>query len=280
MLSCGIDGQARESSMWMKAKRAVGRAKAALTVWSAVWIMSFLATPSAGLADDVRVAVAANFTRAAQEIGRVFETETGHQALFSFGSTGLLYAQILQGAPFDVFLAADQDRPRRIVDEGMGVEDRFFTYAAGKIVLYSARTGFVMGEDTLRSGDFTRLAIAHPRTAPYGAAAVQALEALSVYEALQPKTVYGTNIAQTYQFVETGNAELGFVALAQIVHHKDGSRWLVPEGLHEPIAQGAVMLESGLGRPAAEAFLAFLKSPTGRGVIRRHGYDTPDQSGG
>ena len=182
-----------------------------------------LVAPPTARAGEVLVAVAANFTEAAQEIGRSFTAETGHRAEFSFGSTGQLYTQITQDAPFAVFLAADRERPALAIDQGFAVPDSRFTYAVGKIVLYSTDPDLVVGEETLRAGTFTHLAIANPVTAPYGAAAVEAMKALGVYEASQGKIVQGTSIAQAYQFVATGNAELGFVALSQVARN-DGAR--------------------------------------------------------
>ena len=231
------------------------------------------------LADQVNVAVAANFTEAAKEIGKAFEEETGHKAVFSFGSTGQLYTQITQDAPFGVFLAADQERPRKAVDEGYAVTDSLFTYATGKIVLYSADKQLVTGQETLTAGNFTKIAIANPVIAPYGAAAVEAMKALGVYEALAPKIVQGTNIAQTYQFVETGNAEVGFIALSQVTTHEDGSRWLVPENLYSTIAQDAVLLKKGEDNEAAKSFVGFLKGPAAKSIAERYGYGVPNHSG-
>ena len=233
-------------------------------------VMAWL--PSIAIADAVRAAVAANFTEAAKEIGALFEAETGHAAILSFGSTGQLYTQITQGAPFDVFLAADQDRPRLAVEQGFAVPDSRFTYVTGKIVLFSNDPDLVKGKATLREGAFTRLAIANPVTAPYGAAAVEALTALGLYDDLRPKIVQGNNIAQTYQFVATSNAELGFVARAQIAGHDRGSRWLVPDALYRPIAQDAVLLTRGADNAGARAFVAFLQSPAARRVTEKYGY--------
>ena len=223
-------------------------------------------------AGEASVAVAANFTEAAKEIGKLFEAETGHRAVFSFGSTGQLYTQISQGAPFEVFLAADATRPAKALAEGLAVAGSGFTYATGRIVLYSRDAGLVQGPETLETAGFAKLAIANPATAPYGAAAVETLRALGLYDALAPRLVRGQNIVQTYQFVETGNAELGFVALSQLAGHDGGSRWLVPAALYAPIAQDAVLLERGAGNAAARAFLAFLKGPAAGAVKRKYGY--------
>lgn len=228
----------------------------------------------AASADQTNVAVAANFTEAANEIGAAFKAETGHEAVFSFGATGQLYTQITQDAPFEVFLSADNVRTVKAVDEGFAVKGSDFTYAVGRIVLWSADAALVKGEETLKTGTFAKIAVANPETAPYGAAAVEAMKALGVYDGLQARIVQGTNIAQTFQFVETGNAELGFVALSQVmaVAPAGGSRWVVPQDLHAPIRQDAVLLRAGAGNPAATAFLVYLKSPAAQQVIRSFGY--------
>lgn len=239
-------------------------------------LLAILAFAGLGLqtarADETRVAVAANFTEAAKEVAAAFEAATGHRAILSFGSTGQLYAQITQAAPFEVFLAADDVRPDLAVAEGYAVAGSVFTYAVGRLVLWSTEAEVVTGPETLIANEFERLAIANPATAPYGAAGRQVMERLGVLESLTPKLVRGTNIAQTFQFVETGNAELGFVALSQVKGREDGSRWMVDEALHDPILQNAVLLETGRGRPAAEAFLAFLEGPEAAAILMRHGY--------
>jgi molybdate transport system substrate-binding protein len=223
-------------------------------------------------AGEVKVAVAANFTEAAKEIGAAFETATGHKAVFSFGSSGQFYAQIAQDAPFEVFLSADQERPRKAVEEGYAVADRRFTYATGRLVLFSKDEDLVKGEATLKEGNFSKIAIANPATAPYGAAAIEAMKSLGVHGELAAKIVQGNNIAQTYQFIATGNAELGFVALAQLADNDDGSRWLVPETLHTPIAQDAVLLKKGEANEAARQFFGFLKGPEARAILMKFGY--------
>lgn len=230
-------------------------------------------------AGEVKVAVAANFTEAAKEIGQLFEKTTGHSALFSFASTGILYTQISRQAPFEVFLAADQSRPQKAVDEGFAVAGSRFTYATGRIVLYSRDKDRVSGEDTLKAGQFSKLAIANPVTAPYGAAAVTTMKKLGLYDAVKSRIVRGNNIAQTYQFVETGNAELGFVALSQVAQRDSGSRWLVPDGMYPPIAQDAVLLKLGEANPAAVAFVEFLKGPEAAEVKARFGYGTGNGKG-
>ena len=238
--------------------------------------IAFLAVlVTAGLpaaAAETRVAVAANFTAAAKSIGKAFTTASGHKPRFSFGSTGQLYAQISQGAPFDIFLAADVQRPQMAIQQGHGVTGTAFTYAIGTLALYSRDAKIVVGPQTLTHAAFSRLAMANPATAPYGAAAMDVLDTLVLSKALASKIVRGNNIAQAFQFVETGNAELGFVALAQINGRPGGSRWIVPAAMHRPIAQAAVLLQRGADNPAARAFLEFLKSGEGRAIIARLGY--------
>jgi len=242
------------------------------------WLAAFslLATGIAAPASaaSVNVAVAANFSDAVKMIAREFEQTSGHRAVLSFGSTGQLYTQIGQGAPFQVFLAADQARPRRAVADGLAVPGSLFTYAVGKIVLFSRDPNLVTGEATLRHPRFQKIAIANPTTAPYGAAAVETMTALKVYDALKPRIVQGNNIAQAFQFVQTGNAELGFVALAQVAGREDGSRWVVPDNLYTPIRQDAVLLKTGADNPAARAFLDFLKGPKAAAIIAKFGYGT------
>lgn len=226
-------------------------------------------------AAEVRVAVAANFTEAAQAIGKIFARDTGHHLLFSFGSTGQLATQISQAAPFDAFLAADQARPRAAVEQGLAIPGSDFTYALGKLALYSATTGLTLGPQTLKDGQFAKLAIANPVTAPYGAAAIAVLKQLGLEAKLAGKLVRGNNVAQTFQFVTTGNADLGFVALAQIARRKEGSRWIVPQSQYQPIAQDAVLLKRGAANPAAKAFLTFLRGETGQKLITSFGYGIP-----
>jgi molybdate transport system substrate-binding protein len=249
------------------AKQACVRLRAAVA-----WLLLAWGAAGSVYADEVRVAAAANFALAAREIGELFADATGHEALLSFGSSGQLYAQITQGAPFDVFLAADRSYPRRAVEDGHAVADSLFTYATGRLVLFSADPGRVAGLVSLEEGEFTRLAIANPELAPYGAAAVEVLDALGLADRLWPRLVRGNNVAQTYQFVITGNAELGFVALAQVIAHEHGSRWIVPRELHSPIAQDAVLLRRSADSAAAAAFLAFVRGPVAAAVLERYGY--------
>ncbi|MDP2823930.1 MAG: molybdate ABC transporter substrate-binding protein [Sulfuritalea sp.] len=228
-------------------------------------------------ADEVQVAVAANFTAPAKRIAAAFERDTGHKAQLAFGGTGKFYAQIRNGAPFAVLLAADDETPAKLEREGAAVAGSRFTYATGRLVLWSTRPGYVDDKgEVLRKGDFRHLAIANPKLAPYGAAAVEVMTALKLLDAVQPKFVQGENIAQAHQFVATGNAELGFVALSQLMQDGKldaGSAWIVPATLHQPIKQGAVLLDRGRGKPAAEAWLSFLKSDKAKAIIRSFGYE-------
>ena len=233
-----------------------------------------LATPA--FAGDVQVAVAANFTAPMKLIAADFEKDTGHKAVLSFGATGKFYAQISNGAPFEVFLAADDETPKKLEQEGAAVSGSRFTYATGKLALWSAQPGLVDGQgDVLRKGGFSKLAIAAPKLAPYGAAAVETLTRLGLMAALEPKLVTGESIGQVFSFVSTGNAELGFVALSQVYDKgtiKSGSAWIVPETLHSAIRQDAVLLNKGKDNAAAIALLAFLKTGKAQAVIRSFGY--------
>ena len=229
-------------------------------------------------ATDINVAVATNFTEPAKEIAARFKEKTGHEAVLSFGSSGQFYSQITQGAPFQVFLSADDSRPKKLIEDGLAVKQSRFTYAIGKLVLWSKTANLVQGANTLKAASFAKLSICNPAAAPYGAAAVQAMKALGVYEAMQPKLVEGATITQAYQFVETGNAELGFVALSQLAGSETGSRWLVPQELYSPIRQDAVLLKSGTEIEAAHAFIDFLKGPEARAIIERYGYVLDGQS--
>ncbi len=223
-------------------------------------------------AGQTQVAVAANFTEPAKEIAALFKAKTGDEALLSFGASGNFYTQISQGAPFQVFLSADADRPKAAVDGGFAVADSRFTYAIGKLVLWSKSLDVSQGGATLKANAFAKLSIANPKAAPYGAAAVEAMKALGVYDAIEPKIVQGASIAQAFQFVDTGNAELGFVALSQLSGVTAGSRWLPPQSLYSPIRQDAVLLKTGADDEASKAFIAFLKGPEARAVIERYGY--------
>ncbi|GAA6118269.1 molybdate ABC transporter substrate-binding protein [Acidovorax sp. FG27] len=239
--------------------------------------LAFVASLSApARADEVSVAVAANFIAPMQQIAAAFERESGHQVTLSSGATGKFYAQITHGAPFHVLLAADDTTPQRLEQEGRAVAGSRFTYAVGRLVLWSAQPGYVDAEgQVLRTGDFAHLAVANPKLAPYGLAAHQTLEKLGVADRLKPRWVMGENIAQTYQFVVTGNAPLGFVALSQVMEKgriARGSAWQVPADMHDPIRQDAVLLNKRQGHAAATALLAYLRSESARAVIRSYGY--------
>ncbi len=227
-------------------------------------------------AGEVQVAVAANFVGAFQKIATGFTAATGHKVVSSSGATGKFYVQIQQGAPFDVLLAADDETPAKLVSEGLAVKGSACTYAMGKLVLWSARPDGV-GQDgeVLKRGQFTHLAVANPKLAPYGAAGIEVLNALGLLAAVQPKIVQGDNIAQTFQFVATGNADLGFVSLAQVAapdKPAGGAYWLVPDKLYSPIRQDAVLLTRGADNPAAKALLSYLRSDAAVAVIKAHGY--------
>jgi molybdate transport system substrate-binding protein len=226
------------------------------------------------LAAETQVAVAANFTAPAKEIAAAFQKATGHHALLSFGSSGQFYAQMAHGAPYEVFLSADAERAQKAEREGLAVPGSRFTYAVGRLVLYSKTPGLVDGRGAvLKSGRLTKLSIADPTAAPYGEAAVETLQKLGIYATLKPNIVKGASITQAYQFVATGAADAGFVALSQVMETPGGSRWLVPTSLHAPIDQQAVLLKTGQGNPAAKAFVAFLKGPQAKAIIRRFGYE-------
>ena len=226
------------------------------------------------LAADTQVAVAANFTEPAKEIAAAFAAKTGHHAVLSYGSSGQFYTQVTQGAPFEVFLSADADRPKRMEQEGLGMPGTRFTYAVGRLVLWSKTPGLVDDKGAVLSGGtFHKLSIADPTAAPYGVAAIQTMNRMGVYARLQPRIVKGSSITQAYQFVDTGAAELGFVALSQVINVPGGSRWVVPASNHAPIAQQAILLFKGDKNPAARAFIQFLKGPEALAIIRRYGYE-------
>ncbi len=227
------------------------------------------------VADEVKIAVAANFTDATREIAPLFEKATGHTTKISFGSTGKLYSQIEHGAPFEVFLAADTKRPIKAENAGLAVSGSRFVYAKGKLALWSAKPDlFEDGEAFLKTGAFDHLALANPKTAPYGLAAVEVMQHLGILAPLTAKLVKGDSISQTFQFVTTGNAEAGFVALAQIKgwQGETGTLWEIPADYYAPIDQAAVLLLKGQDNPAAKAYLEFLKSDAAREVIKRFGY--------
>ena len=223
------------------------------------------------------VAVAANFIAPMQHIAADFEKTTGHRAKLAFGSTGKFYAQIKNGAPFDVLLAADADTPARLQKEGGAAAGSRFTYSIGRLALWSAKAGYVDDKGAiLQQGAFAHLAIANPKLAPYGRAAVETLDRLGLRATLQPRFVQGENIAQTFQFVSSGNAEIGFVALSQVFERgelKRGSVWVVPVSLHAPIRQDAVILRRARDNPAARALMKYMKGDNARAIIAAYGYD-------
>jgi molybdate transport system substrate-binding protein len=227
------------------------------------------------LADQVLVAVAANFVPPFREVAMEFEKSTGHNVRVVAGSSGAFFAQLKNGAPFDVFFSADVERPKLLEDEGLGVKGSRVTYAVGRLVLWSPDPLLVKGQDTLSSESFKHLAVANPKTAPYGVAAMQAMQKLGVWDGLQPRIVMGENLGQTMGFIESGNAELGFLALSQVLDPKlkvKGSRWNVPTDLHEPIRQDVVLLVKGKDNQAAKALMDFMRGPQANAIIERYGY--------
>ncbi|MNQ84067.1 Molybdate-binding periplasmic protein precursor [compost metagenome] len=241
--------------------------------------LALLATLTLGnaWADEVQVAVAANFTAPIQAVAKNFEADTGHKLVSAFGATGQFYSQIKNGAPFEVFLAADDNTPAKLEAEGDTVKGSRFTYAIGTLALWSAKPGYIDANgQVLKDNHYRHLAIANPKAAPYGLAATQVLDKLNLTEATKAKLVEGQSITQAFQFVSTGNAELGFVALSQI--YKDGkvtggSAWIVPAQLHDPIKQDAVILNKGKDNPAAKALVDYLKGPKAAAIIKSYGYE-------
>lgn len=241
---------------------------------SLIAVLTVVGTAHAG---EVQVAVAANFAGPMEKLAEQFQRETGHKAVLASGATGKFYAQIRNGAPFEVLLAADDETPARLETEGHAVAGSRFTYAIGRLVLWSAREGVVdAGGNVLKTGGYQHLAIANPKTAPYGAAAVATLRKLGLYETVQARIVQGENIAQAWQFASTGNAELGFVAQAQVWRDGKftaGSGWIVPATMHAPIRQDAALLAKGAGNPAARALLQYLRTDKAKALIRSFGYE-------
>lgn len=228
-------------------------------------------------AEEVRIAVAANFKSTLHEIAIHFEKDSGHTTIISSGSSGKLYAQIKHGAPFDVFFSADETRPRLIEEEGLAIAGSRFTYTVGRLTLWSSDPNLLKsdGATVLSSGRFEHLAIANPKTAPYGTAAQQALKVLGLWNQVKDRIVQGENIGQTFHFVFSKNAQLGFVARAQVMDPKikgTGSRWDLSEDLHKPLLQQAVLLIHGQNNDAAKAFLDFVKGPEARTIMKRFGY--------
>lgn len=246
---------------------------------SLVAIVLFWCLGAGALADgphEVRVAVAANFAGPMERIGKMFEAETGYQVVVVGGATGALATQVRNGAPFDLLLAADEETPRKLEEEGFGAKGQRYTYATGRLVLYSAQAGFVDGEGkVLAAGQFEHLAIANPRVAPYGIAARDVLQALGLADTLASRIVEGESIGQTFAFVRSGNAELGFVALSQVAPpdgRAPGSWWVVPAKLYHPIRQDLVLLRHGNSNPAAAALYSYLRTKAVRDLIQLYGY--------
>jgi molybdate transport system substrate-binding protein len=262
------------TSNWMMAM-VITKLRSALTV---AFLISVLANWPV-FAAEVNAAVASNFSVPMKQIVTLFQQQSGNTVKLSFGSTGKFYAQIKGGAPFDVFFAADTATPQRLEVEGLTVNGSRFVYALGKLVLWSAQPNLVDDQGkVLRKGDYEKLAIADPKLAPYGMAAKQTLEKLAMWNSIRDKLVMGENITQAYQFVATGNAELGFVALSQVMRDgkvSAGSSWLVPSDMYKPIRQSAVLLAGAKDKAAAKAFLDFLKSDKAAAVIRSYGYALP-----
>ncbi len=234
------------------------------------------AVASGAMADEIHVAVAANFTAPAKDLAPIFEQQTGHKVILSFGSTGMFYGQIKNGATYDILLAADAKTPKKAVAEGYGVGSSVFTYAVGKLVFWSSDASKIKnGQQVVTKADFTKCAVANPKLAPYGLAAYETLEHLKVLQKVQPKFVEGDNIGKTFQYVKTGNADVGFVALSQV--YKDGkltggSGWIVPDNYYGKIRQDAVLLKNGKSLAAANQFLQFLKGPEAAKVKIAYGY--------
>jgi molybdate transport system substrate-binding protein len=242
------------------------------------WYVFVVATIASSpvFAEHVLVAVAANFNPPFREIATEFEQATDHHVRVVSGASGAFYSQIKNGAPFDVFFSADRERPKLLEDEGLGVKDSHFTYAIGRLVLWSPTADLIKGEETLRLKQYKRLAMANPKTAPYGVAAMQVMQKLELWDSVQSHIVMGESLGQTMGFIESGNAQLGFVALSQVLDPKikgKGSRWDVPNHLHEPIKQDVVLLTKGKDNPAAKALMDFVGGPQAKTIIERYGYE-------
>ncbi len=240
-------------------------------------LLALLVCALGARAGEVFVAVAANFIQPMEKIAAAFEQDSGHKTKLAFGSTGSFYAQIRSGAPYQVLLAADDKTPLRLEQERQGVAGTRYTYAIGRLVLWSRQPGLVDAQGAvLRTGPFDKLALADPKLAPYGAAAIETLARLGLLEALKPRFVQGENIGQTWQFVASGNAALGFVALSQVWAYgqlREGSAWRVPADLHTPIRQDAIVLRKGQANPAAAALLQYLRGDKARAIIQAYGYE-------
>ncbi|MEH6649101.1 MAG: molybdate ABC transporter substrate-binding protein [Motiliproteus sp.] len=252
-------------------------------MYKLILITCLLLLSASASAGQLLIAVAANFTGASRALVQQFQAQTGHRVRVSFGSTGKLYAQIENGAPFELYLAADSKHPQRAIEQGLAVADSRFTYAKGQLVLWSAKSQrFDDAEALLHAGTFARLALANPQTAPYGLAAQQVLQRLQLWSPLRSKLVQGDSIAQTFQFTATGNADIGFIARAQLHSwransaNKPGTAWMIPASYYDPIEQQAVLLNRGVDNPVAQQFLNFLKGEQGRRIISDFGYPLDD----
>jgi molybdate transport system substrate-binding protein len=223
-------------------------------------------------AGDVKVAVSSNFATTLEKISEAFTKETGHKLVISSGATGKIYAQIREGAPFEVLLSADQTTPMKLITDNLAVEETQFTFAVGRLVLWSLKDKFVDDEGAvIKTSSVNHIAIANPKLAPYGVAAKEYLEKVGIWKIVEAKIVYGENISQTYQFVSTGNAEVGFIAMSQIMDTK-GSYWVVPESQYSPLKHDVILLNKGKTNPIAKKFLEFLKDRKVKAIISKFGY--------
>lgn len=236
------------------------------------------------VAETAKIAVAANFTKTIEKVGEAFTQKTGHKVKFSFGPTGKLYAQIKMGAPYDAFFGADEFRPLKTIEDGLAVDNSYFVYAEGQLVIYSSKPEKLpvnpQALQTLQQANFRRLAIANPKTAPYGERAKVYLQQQGLLPKLKSKLVYGESVGNAFQYVATGNAEIGFIALSQVVDPQSplfekGAYWQIPQQDYQPIKQGAVMLKRGQKNPAAKEFMAFIKTQAATEIIKRYGYEAP-----
>ncbi|MFL5814500.1 MAG: molybdate ABC transporter substrate-binding protein [Bdellovibrionia bacterium] len=243
-----------------------------------IWVLLGLA-PFFATAAEVHVAAASNFTLPLEKLAAQFTQSTGHDLVISNGASGKFFAQIVNGAPFEVFLSADQEHPKKLIQGKQAVAGTEFTYAVGKLILWSPHSKKLdLQTDVLKKGEFKHLSIANPKLAPYGQAAKEALEKMSLWRKHQSRIVLGENITQAHQFVASGNAELGFIALSQVMKDgkkPEGSFWIVPQSMYSAIKQDAVLLEKGKENLAAKQFLEFLKSNQAKKIIEQYGYELP-----
>ena len=240
-----------------------------------------LLQPPTLLAEDITVAVASNFTTVLRELALDFQKRSGHRVVLAAGSSGRLYAQVVNGAPYDLFFSADVEKPAQLVADGLADADSLFTYALGALVLWSADPAMkVINGEVLREANSARVALANPRLAPYGAAAFQVLEKLAAQGILVENRVTGENITQAYQYVETGNVPVGFVALSQVIEEgriRRGAGWIIPQDMYTPIRQDVVLLNRGKANQAAREFLDYVRSDEGKSVIQKFGYSTDNK---